>query len=322
MDIITQGLLGSAIATATGKPKNIKKKALAGFLIGLLPDADSFAGFFGRWANLDFHRSFTHSLPGTFLLAFLTAWLAKKLFKTEDMTYKDWLSISALVLMTHPLLDLLTSYGTEVLYPFTRERLSLDSVAIVDIFYSLPLLIITGLALFSRIAEPKLKKYAKYSLIISTFYLICGFSNSALAVRIGSKAFAEEGFVAEEIRALPELSTIKRFRLLGRDKDGNFMLSDTSVFENKVSSKPVKLLSEKNKYTEAVYNHKYGKLFKRFSMNMSRATTSVMKDGNIKVLLSDMRHANFAGRAGSIFAATFILTPDCEIISAELGNHS
>jgi inner membrane protein len=52
-----------------------------------------------------------------------------------------------LAAFTHPLLDVCTSYGTEMLLPFSDRRLAVDCIAVVDIFFT-PILVFTLLACF------------------------------------------------------------------------------------------------------------------------------------------------------------------------------
>jgi len=47
---------------------------------------------------------------------------------------------------THASLDVLTSYGTQWLWPFSRERLELDWMSIVDPLFTVPLLLLSLLA--------------------------------------------------------------------------------------------------------------------------------------------------------------------------------
>ncbi|MGB1248508.1 MAG: metal-dependent hydrolase, partial [Chitinophagales bacterium] len=51
-----------------------------------------------------------------------------------------WL-FSFLALFTHVLLDAFTTYGTQLLLPFSDKRISFDSINIVDPVYTIPLLL-------------------------------------------------------------------------------------------------------------------------------------------------------------------------------------
>jgi inner membrane protein len=53
---------------------------------------------------------------------------------------RRWWAALALALMTHPILDWFTIYGTQLFLPFTDEALGLGSLFIIDPLYSLPLM--------------------------------------------------------------------------------------------------------------------------------------------------------------------------------------
>lgn len=53
-------------------------------------------------------------------------------------------------IVTHPLLDSLTNYGTRLLWPFTDAAYSLNSIFIVDPLYTIPFLILLLIALLVK----------------------------------------------------------------------------------------------------------------------------------------------------------------------------
>jgi inner membrane protein len=120
MDILTQGLLGSAMAQAGAKEGEYKPAALIGFGAGLLADADVLI----RSSNdsllaLEFHRHFTHSLVfipfGAAIAAGLMWPLAKK-----HLAFRRVYVFCLLGYCLSGLLDACTSYGTHLLWPFSE----------------------------------------------------------------------------------------------------------------------------------------------------------------------------------------------------------
>jgi inner membrane protein len=73
------------------------------------------------------------------LFAFPMAWGVSRLHRQSQLYGRWWWAIT-LALVTHPLLDLMTIYGTQVFQPFTDEAYGLGSMFIIDPVYSLPLL--------------------------------------------------------------------------------------------------------------------------------------------------------------------------------------
>jgi len=144
MDSLSQIVLGSAVAVAVvGQKSSVKKAALWGALAGTLPDLDVLLDYGDDLSNMVQHRGFSHSLFYLSLLSPLLALIACKIHN-EMALYRRWLLAFWLVLLTHPLLDTMTIYGTQLALPFTDYPFGIGSIFIIDPLYTLPLLL--GLA--------------------------------------------------------------------------------------------------------------------------------------------------------------------------------
>lgn len=144
MDSLSQIALGSAVAVAVmGRHTSVKKAALWGAIAGTLPDLDVLIDYGDDLSNMVQHRGFSHSL---FYLSLFSPLLALLICKIHaDMAnYKRWLLAIWLVLLTHPLLDTMTIYGTQLALPFSNYPFGIGSIFIIDPLYTLPLLV--GLA--------------------------------------------------------------------------------------------------------------------------------------------------------------------------------
>jgi inner membrane protein len=103
-----------------------------------------------------------------------------RLHREPDLRPRWWLALW-LALITHPLLDWMTVYGTQLLRPFTDTPYAVGSVFIIDPLYTLPLLIGAGLALFMR--QGGGIRWARASLVLSTAYLAWGVAAQQMATR-------------------------------------------------------------------------------------------------------------------------------------------
>lgn len=140
MDSVTQVLLGASIGVAVmGRRTALWKSALWGGVAGLLPDLDVLLDHGDPILNMIRHRAETHALLLLTLFAFPMAWAVSRLHR-QPRLYGRWWWALMLALVTHPLLDLMTIYGTQVFQPFTDEAYGLGSMFIIDPVYSLPLL--------------------------------------------------------------------------------------------------------------------------------------------------------------------------------------
>ncbi len=167
MDSITQAALGAAIGQALLGRKMGKKAALLGAVIATLPDLDVILyAFYTPLEMLSIHRGFSHSIVFSFLGAFVLSFLIARFQWAKSVSRRRIVLFSWLCLITHMLLDYFTAYGTQLLLPFSNARLGLDSINVVDPFYTLPLLIGLGFSLWKRKSFPN-----KLGLLISSLYL-------------------------------------------------------------------------------------------------------------------------------------------------------
>jgi membrane-bound metal-dependent hydrolase YbcI (DUF457 family) len=130
MDSITQSLLGAVVAQAGFRRTLGGRAVVAGAVLGAVPDLDVVAGLFGPYANWLHHRGVTHSiffgpiagpLFGWGLWCFFR-WRAPRRGEPETRSSPEqlraWIWLSIFALFTHPLIDLFTSYGTQLLAPY------------------------------------------------------------------------------------------------------------------------------------------------------------------------------------------------------------
>ncbi|MDP2193143.1 MAG: metal-dependent hydrolase, partial [Alphaproteobacteria bacterium] len=141
MDLVTQGLLGATVGYAvSGRDLGKKQALIYGGLFGLLPDMDILISYISHnpLAEAIHHRGITHSLFFAPFFAGIIGLIAKQYYKKE---FLPWFKLAFWAIITHPLLDLFTTYGTQLLMPFSNNRFSLNAVPVVDFAYSIPLVV-------------------------------------------------------------------------------------------------------------------------------------------------------------------------------------
>jgi len=144
MDNLTHSLAGLALSQAGLKTKT--RKGLAALILGAnMPDLDVFVGWVS-WAPLATHRGFTHSLVGgTILMPPLLAgllWLLDrwqiargKGLRSGVPMHAGWLlALCYLGALTHPLLDMQTTYAVQLFSPFSTRWFHTETLFIIDIW--------------------------------------------------------------------------------------------------------------------------------------------------------------------------------------------
>jgi len=125
-------LLGKALPEKHRGPNGVWVVTLA----SALPDADIFTDLVTNdpLGDLTQHRAFTHSLLGAVILAPLLALAFWRFSKGRH--YPRLLLLAFLGLAWHMFADLATSWGTQVFYPFNRDRIVWDLLFIVDFAFT------------------------------------------------------------------------------------------------------------------------------------------------------------------------------------------
>ncbi|MDX2033239.1 MAG: metal-dependent hydrolase [Blastocatellia bacterium] len=166
MDSITQGVLGAAAAQAVLK-RRLPQAGWIGAIGGMAADLDVFIrSVSDPTVGWVFHRHFTHSLffiPLGGLIAALPFLLMSR-FRNQR---RDVILASIIGYATHAPLDMFTSYGTQLFWPFTDLRVALDWVAIVDPVYTIPLWL--GVYWTARTRNPK---FVRLALLLTTLYIV------------------------------------------------------------------------------------------------------------------------------------------------------
>lgn len=141
MDSVTQAVLGAAIGGLCAPAGKRRRGLWYGAALGTLPDLDVLVRYANPVDNLVEHRSWSHSLIVLAVLAPILYSLCARVDQHLKVESHRWRGLFALVLLTHPLLDWFTAYGTQLLWPFDRTPFALASVFILDPFFTVPLLV-------------------------------------------------------------------------------------------------------------------------------------------------------------------------------------
>lgn len=204
MDSITQITLGAAVGEAFAGKKVKYKAAAWGAFLGTLPDLDVLANPFLDSVNqLYFHRGMSHSVLFCLLAAPLIGWAINKFHTKDNLGWKVWTKLAFWVFITHILIDLATTYGTQILYPLTNRPYTLDSVFIIDPLFTLPVILglITALLLKGR--SDTGSAINKAGLAIGAAYLVWGWGIKSHINAVFEENFNHQHGYHHEMKTTP-----------------------------------------------------------------------------------------------------------------------
>jgi len=207
MDSLTQIVLGIATAEVVAGKKLQNKTFVYGAILGTIPDLDVLvAQFMSDVDGVAIHRGLSHSLLLFIFLAPLLGFFISKIEKGKlDFKRASWLVFWCL--FTHILLDMFTSWGTQIFWPL-EHRVALKTIFVIDPLYTVPLLI--ALVYVWKNKKQSLRtKYLNRGLLISTAYLLLTCVLKIVAMHTFEKALAIQNIAYQDLIVKPTaLNTI------------------------------------------------------------------------------------------------------------------
>ena len=223
MDSLTQILLGGAVAAAIAPAAHRRAALLAGAALGTLPDLDSLPILLvsdDPVVLMTVHRSFSHSLLVLPFVAWLVWWLFRRFGRGRVAEApRAWFWAIQAALLTHPLLDAFTVYGTQLWWPLPLAPTMWSSVFIIDPAYTVWLLLAWAVAWLAR-ARPLARHALLAGLALSTAYLGWSLLAKAMIERDAARALAAMGLEDAPRFSVPMPFNTLLWRVVAMSPDG------------------------------------------------------------------------------------------------------
>ena len=345
MDSITQGLLGAVTAQLGFRQRIGRDAGWAAAATAILADADSYiirglgithAGQ-ADLAFMAYHRGISHSLLAVPVIAAAAAgawWLLRRALARRSRPARGaeepggrsprparpslrlLYACCFVAALSHPLLDLFTSYGTQLLAPITNARYAIDALPIIDIIYT-PILILTLLACYvaRRLAGNWRRvtvRIAWAGFALSAAYVGAGWAIGRLAIHKAGSVWGPPtgGDRAAEHRASPMIPTIFVWRVVRRTPSKWSaarinVLFDTEATGRSNSEAPV----VDNRWVRRARQLAAVRTYDWFAMGLTRATYQFTA-GHHVVEFHDMRYSFPPESVNSMWPMRVVFGPE------------
>lgn len=206
MDSLTQIVLGAAVGELLLGRQMGNKAMLLGAIGGTMPDLDVIYNFFDSdpARQLEVHRAYSHSMFTHIVAAFPLAWISNH-WSAHAISSKRWYAFWFLVLFTHALLDCCTTYGTQLLLPFTNYQVAFNNISVIDPIYTLPFMLLLLGAMFFRRDHPFRKKLTHAGVIVSSVYMLLTFAGKWVVHNKFEKSLSENKIDYAEMSSTPTI---------------------------------------------------------------------------------------------------------------------
>lgn len=232
MDTLTHALSGALLARATAPERpdtgelTLRARMTVGFVAAAFPDSDFVLRAFDTLTYIALHRGVTHSIILLPAWALLLAWLISYLSRLPHISSRhySWRAIygtAALGIAIHIAGDVITSYGTMLLAPFSSRAFGIPFTFIIDPYFTA--IIVMGLVVGMY------WRRSRYPAIASLLILGCyvGFQGilHSRAIKIGESYVENHGLMGAEVHAFPQPLSPFNWKIIVSREDDYYVAS-------------------------------------------------------------------------------------------------
>ena len=234
MDSLSQIVLGGAVAAACVPAPHRRAAILAGAALGTLPDLDGLPISLltsDPVLRMTWHRGPSHSL----LVLPFVAWAIWAFFSRRGgrvaQAPRAWFWAMLLALVTHPLLDAFTVYGTQLWWPLPVRPAMWSSMFIIDPLYTVWLLLACIVAWFAH-RRAWARGALLAGLLLSSGYLAWSLAAKAMVERAATAALAPLGLAEAPRFSVPMPFNTVLWRVVAMTPDG-YVVGDRSLLADR-----------------------------------------------------------------------------------------
>ena len=228
MDSLTQIVLGGAVAELVAGKKMGNKAILWGAVAGTIPDLDVFFRAFYEPVDAALvHRGFSHSILFSLLASPILAYIFTYIYR-KRFEFNLWLKLFFFSIITHPILDMFTNYGTQFLWPLDT-RISFNTIFVIDPLYTFPFLGFLVASMFFNRNSKKRRKLNMIGLLYSSTYLLVGIIIKLSVYYNVKSSYEKEGYKVDRLMVTPMPLTAFYWYSLMEDQS-NYYVNYKSLF--------------------------------------------------------------------------------------------
>ncbi|MBK9255098.1 MAG: metal-dependent hydrolase [Saprospiraceae bacterium] len=207
--------------------------------------------------------------------------------KPLNVSVGDWQRLFFFSLVTHPILDCFTTYGTQMLLPFSDYRIGFNNISVADPAYTVPFLIFVIIAMFYPKENRKRAIFNWLGIGISSAYMLMTFYNKDRVNHIFEASLQSEKIEYSRYMTTPTiLNNILWYGVA--ESDSAYYFGQYSFFDKEKIFK-IQRLDKNSEMTKTYLNDPTFKTLRWFSNDFYY--TELLDNGNIT--FKDLRFGTF-----------------------------
>jgi inner membrane protein len=216
MDPVSHALLGASCGQSPARGNQLVAAGGVALVAAISPDLDALIqSSADPLLVLEYHRQFTHALPFVPIGALLCTAVCWR-FVHSRLSFRRAYVLAMLGYASHLLLDACTTYGTQLLWPFSGTRFAWNFIAVIDPLFTLPLLGLAAAALLTRRAG-----FARAAAGWAVVYVAFGALQHARATAAAEALAASRGHAPTTLVVTPALFSLLLWKSI-YEHEGDF----------------------------------------------------------------------------------------------------
>ncbi len=136
---------------------------------------------------------------------FVNRHLRKRSYSANPLGWQAWAWLFFWSIITHPLLDTCTSYGTQLFQPFHNYRAAIDNISVVDPMYTVPFLICLLLASRRKVNNVWRSRLNYLGIALSSAYKLFTFYNAYRVDQIFKESLERKNIAYNRVHVSPTI---------------------------------------------------------------------------------------------------------------------
>ncbi len=201
-----------------------------------------------------------------------------------ETSYWDWVHLFFWTIVTHPLLDSCTTFGTQLFQPFSDYRVAFNIVSVADPIYTVPFLLCLIIASRFLRHHPRRRWFNWAGIILSSAYLLFTFYNKTKVNQVFEETLAEKEIAYERYMTSPTIFNNVLWNCVAEDEEA-FYMGTYSFYDKKPYFQGLSTLPKNHQWLAPYEGQRTTEILQWFSDGYYVMT----RDANGGLLLNDLR---------------------------------
>ncbi|MCB0706583.1 MAG: metal-dependent hydrolase [Saprospiraceae bacterium] len=223
---------------------------------------------------------------------------------------KGWVLLFFFSIVTHPLLDCCTAYGTQLFRPFLDYRVAWNNISVVDPIYTTPFLISLLVLLFLRRTSNLRQVFNWAAIGLSSAYMMLTFYNKVRVNNIFKESLAAKGIQYERYMTSPTILNNILWNGLA-EGDSSYFYAMYSFYDPQKEFLDIQEVPKEHDKLAGHFEDRDIAILTWFTNDYY----TLMEDSSGKLMLFDLRYGSMSGHMDS--PSDFVFRFDLETDAPE-----